>query len=393
MKNKLSQRLRSLGNYAFAEVDKKVQQLRQAKVDVIDFGVGDPTTPTPRLIREAAQRAVDRYADAGYPSYIGSARFRSAVGDYVQRRFGVHLDPEKEITSTIGSKEAIFNLHEGILDPGDVLLVPNPGYPPYSRGAKFAEAVPYYYPLLKENDFLPDLDSFPSDILAKAKAMWINYPNSPTGQLAPDSFYEKLVKFARQHDLLLLSDEAYSEIYFDSSPPRSLLEFGKEGILVVNSLSKRSAMTGYRIGWAGGDPELVECLRKVKTNIDSGAPEFVQEAAIAALQDEEHVAQMRQEYKEKRDLLVGALTRVGMSDCSPQSTLYLWQEAPRGMNGSELAQRLLDSDLAIVTTPGPAISETPKDGRNPGDNFVRFALVPSLERVREAARRIEAASW
>lgn len=390
MNFELSTRLKTLGAYAFAEVDREVEKLKAAKVSVIDFGVGDPTVPTPEIVREATQKAVDERACSGYPSYIGSKELRAAIGQFCKRRFGLSLDPETEITSTAGSKEAIFHIHEALLNPGDVVLLPSPGYPPYSRGTKFAEGVPYYYPLSKENGFLPDLKAFPAEVLKKAKAIWVNYPNSPSGALAPDSFYRELIAFGEKHNILLLSDEAYSEMFFTKTPPRSLLEFQKEGVLIFNSLSKRSAMTGYRIGWAMGDSRLVAALRKVKTNLDSGTPTFIQDGAIAALSDEKHVAQMREEYREKRDLLVAALKGCGLPDCSPESTLYIWQKTPKGMDSVEFARRLLDPKFALVTTPGLWLSETLADGTNPGKDYVRFALVPSIEEVKEAAKRLSA---
>ncbi len=390
MNFELSTRLKTLGAYAFAEVDREVEKLKAAKVSVIDFGVGDPTVPTPEIVREATQKAVDERACSGYPSYIGSKELRATIGQFCKRRFGLSLDPETEITSTAGSKEAIFHIHEALLNPGDVVLLPSPGYPPYSRGTKFAEGVPYYYPLTKENGFLPDLKAFPAEVLKKAKAIWVNYPNSPSGALAPDSFYRELIAFGEKHNILLLSDEAYSEMFFTKTPPRSLLEFQKEGVLVFNSLSKRSAMTGYRIGWAMGDSRLVAALRKVKTNLDSGTPTFIQDGAIAALSDEKHVVQMREEYREKRDLLVAALKGCGLPDCSPESTLYIWQKTPQGMDSVEFARRLLDPKFALVTTPGLWLSETLADGTNPGKDYVRFALVPSIEEVKEAAKRLSA---
>lgn len=383
-----SQRLQTLGAYAFAEVDREVEKLRAANIPVIDFGVGDPTVPTPEIVREATKRAVDRRASSGYPSYIGAKELRVALSVYCKKRYGVTVDPESEITSTAGSKEAIFHVHEGLLNPGDVVLMPSPGYPPYSRGTKFAEGIPYYYPLRRENGFLPDLKSFPKEVLRKAKAIWVNYPNSPTGAVAPDSFYRDLIAFGESNGIALLSDEAYTEIYFTEKPPRSLLEFGKDGVLVFNSFSKRSAMTGYRVGWAMGDARLIACLRKVKTNLDSGTPTFIQDGAIAALSDETHVAQMREDYRRKRDTLIAALRKAGLPDCTPASTLYVWQAVPQGMSSADFAKRLLDPKVAIVTTPGAWLGEKLEDGSNPSEGFVRFALVPSQEEVEEAARRL-----
>jgi LL-diaminopimelate aminotransferase len=227
-------------------------------------------------------------------------------------------------------------------------------------------------------------------VAQKAKVMWINYPNSPTGTLAGESFYRKAIVFAEKHDIIIASDEAYSEIYFCDEAPPSILNFSRSGILVFNSLSKRSAMTCHRIGWVMGDAEVVDLFRKVKTNIDSGTPTFIQDGAVAALSDEKHVESFRQEYKEKRDILCQALVSAGLPDCTPESTLYIWQKAPQGMSALDFATRLLDEQVAIVTTPGSWISEPTTEDLNPGEGYIRFALVPSLEDTREAARRISA---
>jgi LL-diaminopimelate aminotransferase len=267
-----------------------------------------------------------------------------------------------------------------------VVIGPNPGYPPYERGAIFAGGEHYGYPLRAENDFLPDLAAIPDEIAARAKVLWICYPNSPTGAMAPASFFEAAAAWCRERDIVLASDEAYSEIWFDGKP-HSALEFGLENVLSVFSLSKRSAMTGYRVGWVAGDPELIATFRKVKTNIDSGTPTFVQDAAIAALSDEAHVETFRREYREKRDFLVRAFTELGLADCTPPATLYIWQRVPDGMSSLDFAKRLLEPDVGLVVTPGPWISSD-AEGGNPGEGYVRLALVPSLEECREAAERL-----
>lgn len=388
-KTKSSHRLRSLGVYAFAAVDEKVEELRARGITPIDFGVGDPTSPTPELIRQAAARALDGRKSSGYPSYVGSAEFRKAVAGWTQRRYGVTVDPDKEISSTIGSKEAVFNFHEGVVDPGDIVLCPSPGYPPYTRGALFAEGRPYQLPLRRDNGFLVDFAAIPDEVARQAKVLWLNYPNSPSGAVADEAFYRRALDFARKHDIIVASDEAYSEIYFDSAPI-SILNLSKQGVLVFNSLSKRSAMTCYRVGWVMGDPELVAIFRKVKTNIDSGTATFIQDATVAALADEAHVQNFRDEYRRKRDILCRALVRAGLQDCTPVSTLYVWQRVPKGMSSLEFAALLLEEKTAIVTTPGNWIAEATADGANPGEGYVRFALVPSLEDTRLAAERVAA---
>jgi LL-diaminopimelate aminotransferase len=281
----------------------------------------------------------------------------------------------------------VFNFHEGLLDPGDIVLCPSPGYPPYTRGTLFAEGTPYQVPIRKENNFLIDFSEIPADVAEKAKLLWLNYPNSPSGVTADEPFFRQALEFARKHDIIVASDEAYSEIYFQAAPI-SLLNVQREGVLVFNSLSKRSAMTGYRIGWVMGDPELVAVFRKVKTNIDSGTPTFIQDAAVAALADEGHVEAFREEYRQKRDILCSALVAAGLEDCTPASTLYVWQKVPDGMSSLDFATRLLDEKIATVTTPGNWIAEPAAGGDNAGEGYVRFALVPSIEDTRMAAERI-----
>jgi LL-diaminopimelate aminotransferase len=384
-----SDRLDRLGAYAFAEVSKLVAALKAEGIEPIDFGVGDPTVPTPELIRQSGKNALDARASSGYPSYIGDSGFRATVAEWFEKRFSVKLDPETEVTSTIGSKEAVFHFPEAFVNPGDYVIVPTPGYPPYMTGTIFAEGIPHFVPLSAENDFFPDLGSVPAEVANKTKIIWVNYPNSPTGKLATDAFYRELIEFAQKHGIIIASDEAYSEMYFDERP-HSLLEFGVDGIITFNSLSKRSAMTCWRIGWAAGDPRVVAAFRKTKTNIDSGTPTFIQDAAAEALRDERHVAEMREEYKKKREVMVQALVQAGLPECMPEATIYIWQRVPDGMTSVDFAKMLLQKETAIVTTPGEWISKSTASGLNPGRDYVRFALVPPMERTRLAADRLSA---
>ena len=385
-----SRRLSALEGYAFDEVQKRVDALKAQGIEPIDFGVGDPTVPTPAIVRERLKTAVDERATSGYPAYNGDASYRKACAEWTERRFGVTLDPDTEVCGTIGSKEAVFNVHEAFLDPGDLLLVPSPGYPPYKRGAQFAEAEPWFYPLRAENDFLPDLDAIPADVAERARAIWVCYPNSPSGAVADVAFYERLLEKADEHGWIVFSDEAYSEIYFGDEPPPSILNARKEGVLAFFSMSKRSAMTGWRIGWAAGDPELVTTFRKLKTNVDSGTPTFIQDAAAVALADETHVRAFRDEYRGKRDVMLQAFKDAGLEDCTPPSSLYIWQKVPAGMSGVDFAARLLEPDVACVCTPGEWISDECADGSNPGAGYARFALVPTRAEVEQAASRIAA---
>jgi LL-diaminopimelate aminotransferase len=391
MEIRSSQRIASLPGYPFAEVDRMVAELKAGGHRPIDFGVGDPTEPTPEAVRETVKAAVDTRARDGYPSYVGAPEYRRAVSDWNKRRFGVDLDPAREVCATVGSKEAVFTFPNCLIDPGDVVLCPSPGYPPYNRGTIFAGGIPCYYPLSIENGFLPDLDAIPADVLEKARLIWVNYPNSPSGRVAPDDFWPRLLGFAARHGLVVASDEAYSEVYFTERPPRSILEFGRDGVIVFQSLSKRSNMTGHRVGWVCGDSRLVDLFKKLKTNIDSGTATFIQDGAIAALSDETHVAGMRDLYRRKRDVLVPALEETGCLVPEPDATLYLWPRVPRGMDGLEFAKRLLDPSVAVVCSPGPALGEALSDGTHPGQNHARFALVPNLDDVADAADRIRRA--
>ncbi|MFV1958197.1 MAG: aminotransferase class I/II-fold pyridoxal phosphate-dependent enzyme [Planctomycetota bacterium] len=385
-----STRLANLEGYAFDLVRRRVDALRDQGIEPIDFGVGDPTVPTPAFIRDRLKTAVDERAASGYPAYQGDPAFRRAAAAWMQGRFGVRVDPDREICATIGSKEAVFNVHEGLLDPGDEILVPSPGYPPYKRGALFAEGRPVFYPLRRESGFLPDLDAIDAGVADRARAIWVCYPNSPTGAVADRAYYERLLEKAARHGWVVLSDEAYSEIYYgpDGDPPPSILEVQREGVLAFFSLSKRSAMTGWRIGWVAGDEALIDIFRRVKTNVDSGTPTFIQDAAVAALADETHVRAFRADYRAKRDVLVAGLGAAGLEDCTPAAALYVWQRAPEGLSGVDFAARLLEPDVAVVATPGEWISDLCPGGENPGAGYVRFALVPPLADVKRAASRI-----
>jgi len=379
-----SKRVKSIGSYAFADVDNEVEKLKKLGVSVIDFGVGDPKCPTPGNIRNYCKRAIDKRKDSGYPSYIGSSDYRETIAKWTKKRFNVELDADKDVCSNLGAKEAVFNFHEGVVNPGDFVIMPNPGYPPYERGTLFAEGKPFFYPLLKENNFLPDLEKIPDDVKKKAKLMWVNYPNNPTGSMISKEKLKEVVDFGKDNDIIIGSDECYSELYFEDKPT-SILELTKENVFVVQSLSKRSAMTTYRVGWLAGDSRVIDIFKKVKTNIDSGTATFIQDAASAALLDETHVEQFREDYKKKRDIIVSALRSVGLEDCTPPATLYIWQKCPSG--SVDFAKKLLQKDVAIVTTPGSWISKE-VDGVNPGEGYVRFALVPSVHECKEAAERI-----
>ena len=383
----VADRVNAIGSYAFADVNNIVTQLKKEGVSPIDFGVGDPTLPTPEIIRDACRTGIENRKSSGYPSYIGGMGYRETIAWWTKKRFGIDLNPETEIMSTIGSKEAIFNFPETFINPGDYTLALNPGYPAWSRGTHFAEGKTCFLNLLPENNFLPDLKSINQDVLRKTKLLWINYPNNPTTAFPTTAFYEEVLDFGEKHGIIIVSDEAYTENYYDE-PPISILQLKKEGVVVFQSLSKRSNMTCYRVGWIAGDKRIIDAYKKVKPNIDSGTVTFIQDAAIAALKDETHVEELRKDYRIKRDVLVDAFSKIGLPNCNPKGTIYLWQSVPEGYTSLNFAKKLLVKDIAVVTTPGSWLSQE-AHGVNPGEGFIRLALVPSLEKVKTAAERIK----
>ena len=385
MKIQYSKLISKTDNYVFAEINKKVSDLKKKGVKVIDFGIGDPKSPTPSFVVNNMSKFAQNHSTSGYPSYIGDISYRNACASYMKREYNVNLNPETEISSTIGSKEAVFHFPIGFIDTGDIVICPNPGYPVYKTGTQFRNGQPYFTPLLEKNNFLIDFSLIPEDIALKAKIIWTNYPNSPTGASATRSWLKELVSWAEQYNVIIAADEGcYNDIYFEEKSI-SVLEIQKKGVITFYSLSKRSNMTGYRVGFVAGDPDIVSGFRKVKTNVDSGTPNFIQDAASLALNDEVEVDKMRQEYKQKRDIMIDALTSYGLERPKGNATFYLWQKAPKGMSSIEFAALL--ADKGIVVTPGALISDT-VEGLNPGKDFVRFALVPTVEDIKEAALRI-----
>jgi LL-diaminopimelate aminotransferase len=384
----IADRVSTLAAYPFAVIDAKVSELRAKGVAPVDFGVGDPTLPTPAIVRERCRSAVEERASSGYPSYIGSVEFRTAAADWMQARFGVELDPVTQVTTTIGSKEGIFHFPLGFVNPGDVVICPSPGYPPYARGTAFAGGEPYFVPLLKENGFLPDLEAIPAEIVERARLIWLCYPNAPTGANAPESFFRDAIAWGRANEVVVINDEAYIDLYFGDEPPASILRYGVEGVVSFFSMSKRSAMTGWRVGWTAGDADIIATFRKVKTNVDSGAPTFLQDASIAALKDESHVVEMRADYRAKRDLLAETFAELGFEASAPEATIHYWQRLPEGLGAVTFAERLLDPAIAVVCTPGPWVSDVCADGTRPGDGYVRFSLVPHLKDTRRACEAI-----
>ncbi len=377
-------KLNKLPPYLFIEIDRKKKEAIEKGADIISFGVGDPDMPTPEHIIKTGQAALAKPANHQYPFGAGMLSFRKAVADWYKTRFNVSLNPADEICALIGSKEGIGHLHLAFINPGDIVLIPEPGYPVYNTGTIFTDGVPYFMPLLEENNFLPDLDAIPEDVAKKAKIIFVNYPNNPTAATAPKDFYVKLIKFAKKYNIIVAHDSAYSEIYYDENEkPMSFLEVegAKEVGIEFHSLSKTYNMTGWRLGWVSGNKEIISAIAKVKDNYDSGVFQAIQEAGITALTGPQNcVAEMRKMYKERRDVLCDGLAKLGWDISKPKASFYVWAKVPKGYKSSEVVAKLLD-ECAIVCTPGNGMGKS-------GEGYVRFALTVPVPRIKEALERI-----
>jgi len=382
---KLASRLSLLPPYLFAELDRLKKEIQDKGVDVISLGIGDPDLPTPKHVVDSLRQAAERQENHRYPDYQGLTSFREAAAGWYKRRFGVSVNPHTEVCALIGSKEGIANFPAAVVDPGDIVLIPDPGYPVYYSGCVFNGGEPYYMPLTKQHHFKPDLASIPTEIARRAKLMWLNYPNNPTAATADQDFFKHAVDFCLKYDIVLGHDLAYSEIAYDGYSAPSILEVegASECAIEFHSLSKTFSMTGWRVGFAVGNPALVRGLGAVKTNLDSGVFQAVQEAAITALTGgDDQLVEYCAIYKERRDLMVAALHRMGLVCEAPKATFYLWVEVPKGYTSAKFAERVL-KDAGVVITPGSGF------GRH-GEGFVRFSLTVGSERLKEAAGRLEA---
>lgn len=379
-----ARRLAQLPPYLFAEIDRVKNEVKAKGVDIIDLGVGDPDLPTPDFIIESMHKAVRKGEHHRYPSYSGLNVFREAVSVWYKQRFNVELDPKNEVLSLIGSKEGLAHFPLAFVDPGDLVLVTTPNYPVYPIATMFAGGQTRFLPLTDENDFLPDLDAVSAETWKSAKILFLNYPNNPTAAMAPRSFYEKLVAKAKEFDTILVHDAAYSEMYYDSeNKPLSILEIpgARDVAIEFHSLSKTYNMTGWRIGMAVGNSQLVQGLGKIKSNIDSGIFQAVQEAGITALeQGESFVGEMRELYRARRDIAVDGLERIGLSCRRPQATFYVWVKVPQGRDSAGFVTELLQK-TGVVVTPGNGFG-------TPGEGYFRIALTVNENRLREALSRI-----
>ncbi len=380
-----AERLKMLPPYLFKEIDRLREEVRAQGVDVIDLGVGDPDQPTfPNIIEKLRETAKDP-ATHRYPAYSGLSTFRQEAAAWCKRRFNIDLDPMTEVVTLIGSKEGLAHFPLAFVNPGDVVLVPSPAYPVYNSSTLMAGGVPVQMPLLPGNSFLPDLKAIDPAALKKAKVMVINYPNNPTAAVADADFYKEVVEFALKHKLIVVADAAYTEMAYDGYKPLSFMEIpgAKEVGIEFHSLSKTYNMTGWRLGFAVGHPDLVAGLGQVKSQIDSGAFDAVQLAGIEAMRNcQQDVARMCALYQERRDILVAGLRKIGLEVTPPKATFYVWAPCPRGLSSADFTMRLLN-DAGIVSTPGSGFGA-------PGEGFVRFALTVDKARLNQVVDRLAA---
>ncbi len=379
----LSDRVKNLPPYLFAKIDAMKREALKRGSDLIDLSIGDPDMPTLSHIVEAMQKALMKAENHRYPSYEGMYSYREAVARWYRRRFNVELDPEKEVLSLIGSKEGIGHIPLAFVNPGDIVLVPCPGYPVYSTGTLFAGGESYFMPLKEENAFLPDLDAIPEDICKRARLMFINYPNNPTSAMGTEDFFRRVVDFALRHNIIVCHDAAYSEIYYEKRPQSFLsVEGAKEVGVEFHSLSKTYNMTGWRIGFVAGNRRVIEGLGKIKTNLDSGVFQAIQEAGIAALDTPEDILEkIRMVYKERRDTLLEGLKSIGLSFFRPEGTFYVWARVPDAYTSTDFVTLLLEK-ASVLVTPGNGFGVH-------GEGYIRFALTQDVKRIKEAVERMK----
>ncbi len=375
-------RIKHLPPYLFASIDRMKQKAIEKGADLIDLSIGDPDIPTPSLIVDAMKEAVEKPCNHGYPSYEGMLSFRETVAGWYKKRFGVRLDPRTEVLSLIGSKEGIGHIPLAFVNPGDTVLVPSPGYPVYSTGTLFAGGKIYTMTLREENDFLPDFDVIPKKVLFKTKLIFINYPNNPTSAIAPAKFYKEVVNIASKYKIIVCHDASYTEIYYDKKPLSFMQAPNAKDVgIEFHSLSKTYNMTGWRIGFAVGNRDVLAGLGKVKTNLDSGVFQAIQEAAITALGLNDNIlSQIRGTYQERRDVLYNGLKKLGMHLIKPEATFYLWSKVPEQFSSMNFVTYMLNK-TGVLVTPGNGFGDA-------GEGYVRFALTASTDRIQEAVERI-----
>jgi LL-diaminopimelate aminotransferase len=381
---RIADRVGDLPPYVFAKLGWRIKELLAQGNDIIRLDIGSPDLPPPGFVIEAMCRSVQEPTHHSYAGYYGTPALRGAIATYYENRFGVSLDPAKEVTPLLGSKEGIANVALAFVDPGQPVLVPDPGYPTYGLGALLAGGVPVRMPLLAENEFLPDLEEIPREVVLSAKILWLNYPNNPTGAVASLEFFARVVDFARRNELLVCHDNPYCDVTFDGYTAPSLLQVpgAMDVALEFNSLSKTYNMAGWRIGMAVGNATAVEALARTKTNIDSGIFRPIQDAAVAALTGDQTWLKKRNEvYRERRDLILETLQELGIRAAKTKASLYVWARVPERYSSEEFAAQLLD-EAGISVAPGSAFGPH-------GEGFVRISVGMSTERVREAMERLK----
>jgi len=374
----------NLPPYLFAEIDRKKEAKVAQGIDVISLGIGDPDQPTPDHIVDAMAKAIRNPANHRYPSYPGAKRYREACAQWMQNRFGVDVDADTEVLALIGSKEGIAHLFPAFVDVGDYTLVPGCGYPVYHTGGILVGGISHFMPMTEQNDFLADFESTPEDVLARAKMMFISYPNNPTSAIATTDYFESAIAFAREHDLLLIHDNAYSEIGFDGYRPPSILELpgARDVAIELFSCSKAYNMTGWRVAFATGNADAIKALATVKSNIDSGIFTAVQDAAIEAmLGPQDVVAGISDIYQRRRDLVIDALDAIGMKARKPKGTIYVWAHVPEGYDSAGFATKVLE-EANVIVAPGNAYGPS-------GEGYIRISLATPDDRLAEAIERIK----
>jgi len=382
----IAKRLERLPPYLFVEINQKIAELRARGEDIISFAIGDPDLPTPSHIIEYMCQAAHDPVNHRYPETAGLPELRQAIAEWYERRFGVLLDPTREVLPLIGSKEGIGHMALCFIEPGDIALVPDPGYPPFSMGTILAGGEPYSMPLREENDFLPNFEAVPGKVADKAKLMWLNYPNNPTGSIADLDFFEKAVHFARQHNLAVCHDAPYTEIFFDNYLPPSFMQTpgARELGVEFHSLSKTYHMTGWRIGMVVGNAEMINALFQVKSNLDSGAPQAIQQAAIEALRgSQDYIAERNAIFQRRRDKLMKVLDEIGLEARIPKATFYIWARVPQGYSSVDFTRKLLD-ESGIAVTPGTGYGKE-------GEGYIRLSLTIPDDRLEEGINRLS--SW
>ena len=378
-----AKRLDGLPTYLFVEINQKIAELRAKGEDIITFTIGDPDLPTPSHIIEYMCQAAHDPANHSYPETEGLPELRQAISKWYERRFQVILDPDKEVLPLIGSKEGIAHMSMCFIDPGDLALIPDPGYPPFSMGTILSGGKPHSMLLKEENDFLPDFDAIPSKVADLAKLMWLNYPNNPTGAIASPIFFKEAVDFAQKHDLAICHDAPYTEVYFDDYIPPSFMQTpgAKEIGVEFNSLSKTYHMTGWRIGMVVGNADMVKAIFQVKSNIDSGIPQAIQQAAIEALNgSQEHINKHNAMLQQRRDKLIKVLHEIGLEARIPKAAFYIWSRVPQGYTSVSFTKKLLD-EVGIAVTPGNGYGKG-------GEGYIRFSLTIPDDRLDQGIERL-----